>query len=209
MQHALTGRSARQSFFKVTLTTPGLMLALCWSIWNTVAIADIGDGSLHNKDWFATTFKDVAEDIEEASANGKRLALLFEQHGCAYCTRMHKEHLEDPYVKDYLQEHFQIVQYNLFGAEEVTDLDGELLTETKAAEKWGLMFTPTIVFMPTAEELETADNAATVATVAVAALPGLPGKRTFKHMFMWVVENGYLKDEHFQKYHARMLEAGL
>lgn len=205
MQH----ESARQSLRRITPIAFGLLLTLAASAWSAMVSADIGDGSLHSKDWFETTFKDVAEDIEEASANGKRLALLFEQHGCAYCTRMHKEHLEDPYVKDYLQEHFQIVQYNLFGAEEVTDLDGELLTETKAAEKWGLMFTPTIVFMPSATELEAADDNATVATVAVAALPGLPSKRTFKHMFMWVVENGYQKDEHFQKYHARMLEAGL
>jgi len=195
------------SIHPFTIYLIGLVLSLAVS--SATAKDDIAEGSLHSKDWFVTTFKDVAEDIEEASAEGKRLVLLFEQYGCGYCTRMHKEHLEDPGIKAYLQENYQIVQYNLFGSEEVTDLDGETLIEKEAAEKWGIMFTPTIVFMPSAEEFESAGDDATVATAAVAALPGLPGKSTFRHMFMWVAEKGYTKDEHFQKYHARMLEKGL
>lgn len=189
-----------------------LSLALWLTTANANTIGDRNNGSLHTKEWFEITFKDVAEDIETAEAEGKRLAILFEQFGCAYCTRMHNDHLEDAYVADYLKEHFYIVQYNLFGAEEVLDLDGEELTETTAAQKWGLMFTPTFVFMPTLEELqalsEKEDNL-TVSSAAVGALPGLPSKKTFKHMFMWVNESGYNTDEHFQKYHARMLEAGL
>ncbi len=48
----------------------------------------------------------------------------------------------------YVSEHFKVVQYNLYGDEEVIDLDGEVLTEKTAAEKWGIMFTPTWLFLP-------------------------------------------------------------
>ncbi len=164
---------------------------------------DIGEGGLHTQDWFSITFKDIAEDITEAADEGKRLALVFEQHGCIYCTRMHETILTDPEVSEYLQEHFNIVQINLFGAEEVTDLDGEVLTEQSASAKWGVMFTPTILFMP--ETLPDEESSALKA--AVAALPGGFQKLTFLHTFQWVNEKGYEGDEHLQKYHARKLNA--
>jgi hypothetical protein len=45
-----------------------------------------------------------------------------------------------------------------------------------------------------------------VAQAAVATMPGSFGKGTFLDMFRWVREKGYETDEHFQKYHARMIE---
>ena len=41
-----------------------------------------------------------------------------------------------------------MVQLNLWGSREVTDFDGEVLTEKRLAEKWGVRFTPTIQFFP-------------------------------------------------------------
>ena len=37
------------------------------------------------------------------------------------------------------------------------------------------------------------------------AMPGAFGKWTFLNMFRWVHEKGYEGDEHFQKYHARII----
>lgn len=163
-------------------------------------------GGLHTQDWFSVTFKDVAEDITDAASEGKRLALVFEQHGCIYCTKMHEEILADPEVSEYIQKHFNIVQINIFGDEEVTDLDGEVLTEQGAAEKWGVMFTPTILFMPETIEADS-DEKPDALKAAVAALPGGFKKYTFLHTFQWVQEKGYDGDEHFQKYHARKFNA--
>ncbi|NDW07134.1 thioredoxin family protein [Jiella pacifica] len=166
--------------------------------------AEIGDDGLHKEDWFAVTFKDVGDDIQAASDEGKRLAIVFEQRGCIYCKKMHEELLADPAIRAYVRNHFKVVQYNLFGDEEVVDLDGETLTEKTAARRWGVVFTPTILFMPDA-----APTAATASQAAVATMPGAFGKKTFLHMFEWVFEKGYDTDEHFQKYHARKLaEAG-
>ena len=164
--------------------------------------AEIGDDGLHKQPWFSLSFRDVAEDIETAREEGKRLAIVFEQRGCIYCRKMHEEVLSDPQVRDYIAANFNVVQYNMFGDEEVTDLDGSSLSEKTAARRWSVVFTPTILFMP-----ETAPEDGTVGETAVATMPGAFGKSTFLHMFQWVREKGYEGDEHFQKYHARKLAA--
>lgn len=164
--------------------------------------ASIGEDGIHKQDWFSITFKDVAEDISDASAQGKRLVLVFEQRGCIYCAKMHETILSDPEVASYLQEHFHVVQFNLFGDEEVIDMDGQALAEKAAARKWGVVFTPTMLFMP-----EQAIDGTSVSDAAVARMPGAFDKLTFLHLFQWVKEKGYESDEHFQKYHARKIEA--
>ena len=165
------------------------------------ASAEVGDDGLHKEEWFSITFRDMAEDIAAAKDEGKRLAIIFEQRGCIYCAKMHEELLTDPEVRDFIEANFKVVQYNMFGDEEVTDLDGEVLTEKTAARKWGYVFTPTIVFLP-----EQAPEGKTVAEAAVATMPGAFGKWTFLHMFEWVAAKGYEGEEHFQKFHARKLD---
>jgi thioredoxin-related protein len=162
--------------------------------------AEVGPDGLHKQDWFSVTFKDVRDDIETARKAGKRLVLVFEQRGCIYCRKMHEELLADPKVRDYIKANYMVVQINMFGDEEITDIDGKQLTEKTAARRWGVLFTPTVLFMP-----ETAPKTGTAADAAVSKMPGAFGKNTFLHMFQWVREKGYEGDEHFQKYHARRL----
>lgn len=173
--------------------------ALALAAFPAMAV-EVSEDGLHKQDWFTITFRDIAEDIEQAASEGKRLAITFEQRGCIYCREMHEKILSDPEVRDYVSANFMIVQYNMFGDEEVTDLDGETLTEKTAARKWGYVFTPTIVFLP-----EKAPDGVTTRDAAVATMPGAFGKRTFLNMFRWVKEKGYESDEHFQHYHARII----
>jgi thioredoxin-related protein len=179
------------------LRTAFALVALLF-IGNAPASAEVGDDGLHKEGWFTITFRDIGDDIEQAKSEGKRLAIIFEQRGCIYCRQMHEKLFTDPEVRDYIRDNFMVVQYNMFGDEEVTDLDGDTLTEKTAARKWGYVFTPTIVFLP--EEVPTGK---TVAEAAVATMPGAFGKWTFLDMFRWVREKGYETDEHFQIYHAR------
>ncbi|UEM02469.1 thioredoxin family protein [Skermanella rosea] len=147
-----------------------------------VNAAEIGDDGLHKQDWFSLTFRDVGEDMEAARSEGKGLVLVFEQRGCVYCARMHEQILGDPQVRDFIRSNFKVVQYNLFGSEEVTDLDGEVLTEKTAARRWNVVFTPTLIFLPDTAP-EDASGKGTVAQAAVATMPGAFGKQTFLHMF--------------------------
>jgi len=165
------------------------------------SFAQDADGALHTEDWFAVTFKDMREDLEAANGEGKRLALIVEQYGCIYCRKLHEEVLSDPEVADFLKANYVIVQLNMFGDEEVTDFDGEVMSESEAINRWGIIFTPTVIFLP--EEVA-ADS--TVAQAAVQMMPGAFGKWTTLNMFRWVSEKGYDSGEHFQKYHARNIE---
>ncbi|MEP0520046.1 MAG: thioredoxin family protein [Hyphomicrobiales bacterium] len=180
-----------------------LIFLASWLIlsFGTVNASEIGEDGLHKQPWFTSTFRDIAEDIETARDEGKRLVMIFEQRGCIYCARLHEKVFSDPEVASYIQEHFVVVQYNMFGDEEVIDLDGSELTEKTAAREWGVVFTPTIMFLP--EEVPEDVN---TAEAAVSTMPGAFGRWTSLHMFQWVVEKGYESEEHFQKYHARKLE---
>lgn len=167
----------------------------------TAAEVPVGDDGLHKPDWLALTFRDIAEDIADASAENKRHVILFEQKGCIYCSRMHETVLLDEDVLAYLKKHYTVVQYNLYGDEEVIDLDGEVLTEKSAAAKWDIMFTPTWIFLP-----EQHDAELSVTDAAVGSMPGAFGKGTFLDLFTWVYDKGYEGDESFQRYHARRIE---
>ncbi len=162
--------------------------------------AEIGEDGLHKQPWFSVTFKDVREDIEAAEEEGKRLAIIVEQRGCIYCKRLHEKVFSDPEVSDFIKANFKVVQYNMFGDEEVTDLDGSVSTEKKIMRKWGMVFTPTIAFLP-----EKAPEGGSVPQAVVSIMPGAFGKWTTLNMFRWVREKGYEGDEHFQKYHARII----
>ncbi len=165
--------------------------------------AELGDDGLHKTSWMRDTFKDLREDLEEANAEGKRLALFFEQRGCVYCTKMHEEVFPRPDIAAYIDENYFVVQLNLHGDIEVTDFDGETLTEKQMARKWGVLFTPTIMFLP---EQVPEDVAAPQA--AVAQMPGAFGPGTTIDMFTWVAEKRYEIEngEDFQRYHARRIQ---
>lgn len=165
--------------------------------------ATLGDDGLHKTDWMRDTFKDLREDLSEANAEGKRLVLMVEQRGCIYCTKMHKEVFPREDIAAYIRDNFFVVQINLHGDTELTDFDGEVLTEKQAARKWGLLFTPSILFLPE----EVADDA-TAQTAAVALMPGAFGPGTTLDMFTWVEEKRYeMEDgEDFQRYHARRIQ---
>ncbi|MFP4326729.1 MAG: thioredoxin family protein [Paracoccaceae bacterium] len=165
--------------------------------------ATVGDDGLHKTAWMRETFKDLREDLGEANAEGKRLAILFEQRGCIYCTKMHEDVFPRPEVADYIAENFFVVQLNLHGSVEVTDFDGETLSERQMARKWGIMFTPTMMFFP-----EEVASGVTAPEAAVVTMPGAFGAGTVLDLLTWVKEERYaIEDgEDFQRYHARRIE---
>lgn len=171
------------------------------SIAGGAQAAKLGEDGLHKQPWFSITFKDIREDLNAAREAGKRLAIIVEQRGCIYCKKLHETVFNDAETAKYISENFMIVQYNMFGDEEVIDLDGKALTEKTAVRRWGLAFTPTVMFLPEKAE----DKSKTAREVAVNIMPGAFGKGTVLDMFTWVREKGYLTDEPFQKYHARKI----
>lgn len=149
--------------------------------------AKLNDDGLHVQDWFLESFLDLKQDIEDAAARGKRVAITFEQRGCIYCTEMHEKHLANATISGYVRQHFEMIQLNQFGAREVTDLDGKALPEKDMARRWAVTSTPTILFLP---EKPVSGQAHYVAS---ARMRGLLPPPAFLAMFRFVAERQYEK----------------
>lgn len=172
--------------------------ALLISMTLPLSASEMGDDGLHKPIWLRDTFKDMTEDLAEANAEGKRLMVIWEQRGCLYCRQMHEEVFPDPRIETLIRENYFVVQMNLFGDVEVTDFDGTTLPEKDMAQRWGVVFTPTMMFFP-----EEVPQGKTAQQAAVAIMPGAFGKGTTRAMFTWIKDKEYLTGEHFQKYVAR------
>ncbi|WP_171229670.1 thioredoxin family protein [Ruegeria sp. HKCCA4008] len=168
-----------------------------------VSAAELGDDGLHKTPWIRDTFKDLREDLDEASNEGKRLVLFIEQQGCIYCKKMHEEVFPQPDLTAYIEENFFVVQLDLHGSTTATDFDGEESEQRALMRKWGILFTPTLVFLP-----EEVPEDATAIDAAVAVMPGAFSKGTTLDLFTWVFEKRYELEngEDFQRYHARRIQ---
>ncbi len=167
-----------------------------------VMAAELGDDGLHKAAWFRDTFKDLQEDFAEAESEGKRLMLIIEQRGCIYCSEMHATTFADPRIKAMLEDKFYPVQINLHGDTEIVDADGDVLSEKAATRKWGVLFTPTMIFFPGG-----LDESKSAAGQAAMVVPGAFKPGTTNDLMTWVIEERYLnqEEEDFQRYHARMI----
>ncbi|HEX6958209.1 MAG TPA: thioredoxin family protein [Ferrovibrio sp.] len=151
--------------------------------------ARLTDDGLHTEEWFLESFLDLKQDIEDAAAKSKRLALTFEQRGCPACAEMHEKQLADPAISGYIRQHFEIIQINMFGAREVTDLDGKVLPEKQMARRWAITATPTILFLPEKPAVGSARD------LASTRMQGLLPPPAFLAMFRFVAERAYEKME--------------
>ncbi|WP_334192750.1 thioredoxin family protein [Pararhodobacter sp.] len=165
-------------------------------------VAPLGEDGLHKPDWLVETFRDMRDDLAEANALGKRMLVMVEQRGCIYCTRMHETVYTDDEIARMLREDFFVVQMNLFGNIPVTDFDGTEMDERDMMVRWGVVFTPTMLFMP-----DTVPESGTAAQNAVMVMPGAFERGTTRLMLRWVLEKGYEGNEHFQHYVARNLSS--
>jgi len=159
----------------------------------------MGEDGIYHYDWYHQSFLELADDLEEALDEGKVLMIKFDQKGCIYCEKVALEIFSEPAINSYVREHFVVVQLDLYGGREVTDLDGDALAENEMGRKWGVMFTPTIYFLGQPAE------GGTIPEQANAVMPGAFGKLTFLGFLEWIVAKGYDGDEPFQKYFGRRM----
>lgn len=164
----------------------------------------LGDDGLYHHDFFLQSFLDLGEDLADSQAEGKRLVVAFEQRGCIYCKKVNVDLLGDPEIHKYVSENYNFIQLNLFGERLVTDFDGEEMPEKELARRWGVIFTPTILFFP--EDPADAEGM-TGKEAAVFNMHGAFGKGTFTAAFEWVKQKGYEGDTHFQQYVADKIAA--
>jgi thioredoxin-related protein len=185
----------RRSMLAAGLAAPAMATAGL----GRAATPAIGDDGLYKQDWFLQSFLELGPDLEDAAAEGKRFAVVWEVSGCPYCKDMHLINFADPEVTEYVRERFVLLQLNLIGSLEVEDFDGTRLTEKDLAARYGVRFTPTIQFFPTSAA---GLDALPPREREVVRLLGYQPPDPFRRTFAYVAEDAY-KTESLEAYLAR------
>ena len=97
-------------------------------------------------DWFKDSFLEFADDIEEATEEGKRLAIVFHQDGCPYCNLLVERNLAQHDIEQLMKEKFDVVAINMWGARELVSVAGKTYTERDFSAALRVQYTPTILF---------------------------------------------------------------
>lgn len=101
---------------------------------------------LYKEPWFLDSFLILADDLEDAHKDGKRFVIMWALKGCPYCKETHVVNFAQPRIADYIKANFAVLQLNIIGSLQVTDFDGEQLSEKALAAKYGVRATPTFQF---------------------------------------------------------------
>lgn len=102
---------------------------------------------LEHPDWFKESFLDLPQDLEDALAAGKSgLIVYFGQKRCAYCHKLLRDNFSLSDILEYTRRHFDLVPIDVWGVDEVTTIDGEVLTERDFALREDTNFTPSLLF---------------------------------------------------------------
>lgn len=105
---------------------------------------------LSHPKWFKQSFLDLQEDLQAARDGGKSgIVVYFGQRRCAYCKQLMEVNfgLED--IVDYTRRHFDLIAVDIWGIEELTDLQGVTLSEREFAVRENTNFTPSLIFYNT------------------------------------------------------------
>ncbi len=156
----------------------------------------LGDNGLHTQPWFLESFLELTDDLAEAKSEDKHFAIVWEQRGCPYCREMHRVNFADERIKSFVTSNFVVLQLDLWGSRTVTDFDGEELEERYLARKWGINFTPTIMFFPDDQGMVAGKDGK---AAEVARMPGYFKPFHFHAMFEYVRGRNY-QEMGFQKF---------
>ena len=141
-------------------------------------------------DWFKFSLGDLNDDLAEAKKAGKKgIITYFGQKRCAYCEQFFKSSLSDVDIKNYLQKHFDLIAFDIWGIDDITDTDGTTYTERDLSIHYKTNFTPSLVFY----------NAE---GTPVFRLRGFYPPYKFRAALQYVTEEFY-KEETFSDYFAR------
>lgn len=155
----------------------------------------LADNGLHMQPFFLQSFLDLSEDIADAQAEGKGLLIIVEQQGCPYCRELHQVNFRIPKIVDAMTQSFNVLQLDLRGARELTDANGDIGPERDLIKRWGVVYTPTLIYIPRDADFE----GKSAAEAAVAVMPGYFKPFHFATMIDYVASDAY-RDQHFQDF---------
>ncbi len=116
-----------------------------------------GKESVH-PDWFKESFLEIAADVEEATDENRHVMLFIHLNGCPYCYKMIEENIKNAPYTDYIKEHFDVIALNMLGDREVMMDDETSMTEKELARQLKVVYTPTILFLNSENEVVARTN---------------------------------------------------
>ncbi len=128
--------------------------------------------------WFKESFLEIADDVEEATEEGKHVLLFFQLNGCPYCDRMLEESFEAEPLTSFIQEHFDSIAINVRGDREIVFNEEISVTEKELSEMLKVRATPAIVFLDK-------DNK------TVVRVNGYRAPERFRHVLEYVASQSY------------------
>jgi thioredoxin-related protein len=124
------------------------MLLLSVFSWPTILAEENAETRDPREFFFAQTFGDLPEELEEAKKAGKiGLFLFYEQDGCDYCRRMMQTIFNQRRVQDWYGKRFVSIAVDIRGDVELKDVDGITLPSKVFAEHRKVNFTPVVSFL--------------------------------------------------------------
>lgn len=131
------------------------LLALLFALFFSVSAAGedelepggINPGFHEKPAWFKQSFLDLGEDVAEAAEAGKRVMLYFHQDGCPYCAKLLQDNFGQREIAEKTRRHFDVLELNIWGDRDVTDLSGRSMKEKDFAAEMKVMYTPTLLFL--------------------------------------------------------------
>ena len=140
--------------------------------------------------WFKISLGDLNDDLNDAKSNGKKgIITYFGQKRCPYCEQFFETSLADTDIQNYLRKHYDVIAFDIWGIEDITDTDGKKYTERDLSIRYKTNFTPSLVFY---------DSDGT----PVFRLRGYYPPYKFRAALHYVAEDFY-KEETFPDYLAR------
>jgi thioredoxin-related protein len=141
---------ARRTDVNAAIRFAGLIIGMIVIAFPTLTLAERapikGIGVYTIPSWFKQSFLVLPEEATEAGRSGKRLFVYFGQDGCPYCAELFNNNFSQRHIVDFTRKHFECIDINMWGDREVTDLDGQVLSEKDFSAKHKVWFTPTILF---------------------------------------------------------------
>ncbi len=125
---------------------PHLLWLACFAAAGVASAADAPQ-EIPVPQWFKPSFLDLRDDVNEATAAGKRTLIYFGQNGCPYCVRLMEVNFKDPAIVATTRRHFDVIEINILGSRAVTWLDGKTRSEKEFALFLQVQFTPTLLFL--------------------------------------------------------------
>ncbi len=130
----------------------GLCLTLWFgSLWAADESEPFDDTPLQDvieyPSWFKKSFLDLPADLGEAVETGKKgIAVYFGQKRCPYCQQLLEVNFGEPDIVQYTRANFDVIPVDIWSVEELTDLNGEVLTQREFSTREEATFTPTLMF---------------------------------------------------------------